>query len=410
MGYDISYHPISPEEMRRWYFEPIKDDTALERLAVTEQVDIEILRKAFNDYRQYLLEEPLTNLFEKKHGYLLAAAQGLFRPYFYNRGCLLTSLLWSHWDTFKKYFVSLRDLVPEEYRSLKFFNGIDENWCGGAYLSAEGVVQLEYDICHNADVASKLLQEFAPDGLRILLKALHYAKENGQGLLEATEVISPPLNTAATNVDNAEFDFFDDNEENIKAGEDEIHKIFNSLGLAGDLQWYYNKQNTHEKLHPLLRPKKNLQFGNRILTVIFAVFLCAMLIPALWGAWTYSSELLYKKQLSTKGIQGEAVITKLYKEEYSRVTYYYIDYVLIVNDKEYPRKYVWVDGVLWNSVDVGSQLPVVYLPDTPRVSRLINDKLIKWGFDFFVLGTIGSVFFGTFLIFFRISFRSSQVL
>ncbi|MDR2705552.1 MAG: hypothetical protein LBC02_07210, partial [Planctomycetaceae bacterium] len=293
MGYDISYHPISPEEMRRWYFEPIKDDTALEHLAVTEQVNIEILREAFNNYRQYLSEEPQTNLFEKKHGYLLAAAQGLFRSYFYNRGCLLTSLLENHRKTFQKYFISLRDLVPEEYRSLKFSNGIEENWCGGAYLSAEGVVQLEYDIRHNADVALKLLQEFAPDGLRILLKALHYAKENKQGLLEATEVISPPLNTAATNIDKAELDF-DDNEEDIKEGEAEIHEIFNSLGLADALQQYYPK-----KLHPLLRLKKKVQFSDRIITVIYAVLLCAMLIPALWGAWTYSSELLYKKQLST---------------------------------------------------------------------------------------------------------------
>jgi hypothetical protein len=124
-----------------------------------------------------------------------------------------------------------------------------------------------------------------------------------------------------------------------------------------------------------------------------------MLIPALWGAWTYSSELLYKKQLSTNGIQGEAVITKRYKEEYSEVTYYYIDYVLIVNDKEYPRNYVWVEEVLWNSVDVGSQLPVIYLPDTPNISRLKNDKLIKWSFNFFVLGSIGSVFVGTIFVF-----------
>jgi hypothetical protein len=241
MGYDISYHPISPEEMHRWYFEPIENDTALERLAVTEQINIEILRKAFDNYRQYLSEESQTNLFELKHGYLLAAAQGLFRPYFYNRGCLLTSLLENYRNIFQKYFVSLRDLIPKEYRSLEFSNGIVENWSGGAYLSAEGVVQLEYDICHNAKVASKLLKEFKPNGLRILLKALRYAKKYRLGLLEATEVISPPLNTAATDIDKAELDFYD-NEENIKAGETEIHEIFNSLGLTNILQRYYPKK------------------------------------------------------------------------------------------------------------------------------------------------------------------------
>ncbi|MDR2170827.1 MAG: DUF3592 domain-containing protein [Planctomycetaceae bacterium] len=415
MGYDVSYHPISPEEMNRWYFEPIKDDAALERLAVTEQVDIEILRQVFNHYRQYLSDTPHTDIFEMKHGYLLAAAQGLFRPYFYNRNCLLTSLLWNHWSTFQKYFISLREFVPAEYRSLKFSNTVVENWCGGAYLSASGVVQLEYDICHNADVASKLLQEFAPDGLRVLLKSLRYAKENGLGLLEATEVISPPLGNGATNIDNAEGDFFDNNEESIKADETEIQEIFNSLGLAYLLRRYNSKplyytapsqlpiqdkvQNKSEKLHPLLRLKKKLVFWQRFLGIIwFFLFVCPMSIIMLWGAWTYFSEISYKKQLSAKGIQGEAEITKCYKEEYSKVTYYYIDYVLIVKGKEYPRKYVWVDKAFWHSVDVGSPLPVTYLPDAPRINRSIHDKIIEWSFEFFILGSIGTVFFGTFFL------------
>ncbi len=407
MGYDITYHPISPEEMRRWYFEPIKDDGAIDRLAVSEGVDVEKLQEAFDHYRKFLSEAPLGDSFEKTHGYLLAAAQGLFRPYFYNRGCLLTSLLEGYQrNIFLKYFTSLRDLVPDEYRSLEFSGGIEENWCGGAYLSADGVERLEYDIYHDANVALRLLQEFAPDGLRVLLKALRYAKKNGLGLLEATEVLSPFLDSAASDVDHAEFGYGDDEE-----GDEEIREIFTSLGHVDVLNQYPRHKASRPKTledeiadkllstalrqrerladPPLVRLKKTVRFWNRVATVLFLLILLPIVCMAIWG----TNEYLLERRLPLEGVPGEVTVTKHYTVGSQKNPK--INYMLNVDGKEYTRHEVGVSKGLWNTIGVGSKLPVVYLPTIPRLSRLTSDTTgERMALGLMTLGLFGMAFFG----------------
>lgn len=420
MGYDITYHPISPEEMRRWYFEPIEDDTAIDRLAESERVDAEKLREAFGHYREFLSETQPDDSFEKTHGYLLAAAQGFFRPYFYNRGCLLSSLLDQYQRyVFQKYFVSLRTLVPEEYRKLEFSGGIEENWCGGAYLSAEGVEQLEYDIRHDANVALRLLQEFGPDGLRTFLKALRYAKKHGLGLLEATEVLSPSLDSSATDIDQAEFGYGND-----EAGDTEIREIFASFGLEDILDRYSRypvdlpKTPLDDIADKLLsttvdrmrRSSKKVQKStgclNIILPVFFGIASCIYLGVFLWGAWMYS----YERHLPQAGIQGEAVVTRRYTDGKSGKNYR-IDYTLTVDGKEYPRTDVGPEKELWDTIDVGSRLPVVYLPGSPRVSRLQDkERGIGDARGCMIAGAFGLLFFGSFFVVLLYNIRSSRTL
>ena len=96
MGYDVSFHPISPEEMREWYFTPltwIQQGQEEKVLALAAQYGMEdfYAEKYLNTLRVGA-ETEADELFDKSHGFYIAVIQGFFRDYgrFFHRpatGC-----------------------------------------------------------------------------------------------------------------------------------------------------------------------------------------------------------------------------------------------------------------------------------------------------------------------------------
>jgi len=77
----------------------------------------------------------------------------------------------------------------------------------------------------------------------------------------------------------------------------------------------------------------------------------------------------------------------------------------MVNGTEYSRREVGVTQDLWDTINVGSKLPVVYLPTVPRLSRLTKGaRGDNDAFGFMVIGLIGTVFFGSFFLMSRLGF------
>ena len=90
MGYDVSFHPISPEEMREWYFTPLTwmqqgQEEKVLTLAVQHGMEDFYAEKYLDTLRVGAGTES-DELFDKSHGFYIAVIQGFFRDYYYTRG------------------------------------------------------------------------------------------------------------------------------------------------------------------------------------------------------------------------------------------------------------------------------------------------------------------------------------
>lgn len=90
MGYDVSFHPISPKEMQEWYFTPLTwiqqgQEEKVFALAVQHGMEDFYAEKYLDTLRVGAKTEP-DELFDKSHGFYIAVIQGFFRDYYYTRG------------------------------------------------------------------------------------------------------------------------------------------------------------------------------------------------------------------------------------------------------------------------------------------------------------------------------------
>ena len=193
MGYDVSFHPISPDEIQEWYFTPltwIQQGQEEKVLALAAQYGIEdfYAEKYLDTLRVGEKTEP-DELFDKSHGFYIAVIQGFFREYYYTRGSAFSFLLEEKPD-YARYFTPWAQVVPTAFPN-PAENRIVENYCSGVYLSPNQVMQLLKDIEQDPKVCEDLERIWSNGQIAVLKKALSAAAELGAGLLEATEVVEP---------------------------------------------------------------------------------------------------------------------------------------------------------------------------------------------------------------------------
>ena len=193
MGYDVSFHPISPDEIQEWYFTPltwIQQGQEEKVLALAAQYGIEdfYTEKYLDTLRVGEKTEP-DELFDKSHGFYIAVIQGFFREYYYTRGSAFSFLLEEKPD-YARYFTPWAQVVPTAFPN-PAENRIVENYCSGVYLSPDQVMQLLKDMEQDPKVCEDLERIWSNGQIAVLKKALSAAAELGAGLLEATEVVEP---------------------------------------------------------------------------------------------------------------------------------------------------------------------------------------------------------------------------
>lgn len=193
MGYDVSFHPISPDEIQEWYFTPltwIQQGQEEKVLALAAQYGIEdfYTEKYLDTLRVGEKTEP-DELFDKSHGFYIAVIQGFFREYYYTRGSAFSFLLEEKPD-YARYFTPWAQVVPTAFPN-PAENRIVENYCSGVYLSPDQVMQLLKDMEQDPKVCEDLERIWSNGQIAVLKKSLSAAAELGAGLLEATEVVEP---------------------------------------------------------------------------------------------------------------------------------------------------------------------------------------------------------------------------
>ena len=193
MGYDVSFHPISPDEIQEWYFTPltwIQQGQEEKVLALAAQYGIEdFYAEKYLDTLRVGAETESNELFDKSHGFYIAVIQGFFRDYYYTRGSAFSFLLEEKPD-YARYFTPWAQVVPTAFPN-PAENRIVENYCSGVYLSPNQVMQLLKDIEQDPKVCEDLERIWSNGQIAVLKKSLSAAAELGVGLLEATEVVEP---------------------------------------------------------------------------------------------------------------------------------------------------------------------------------------------------------------------------
>ena len=193
MGYDVSFHPISPEEMREWYFTPltwIQQGQEKKVLIFATQHGMEdFYAKKYLDTLRVGAGTESSELFDKSHGFYLAVIQGFFRDYYYTRGSSFSFLV-EEKPEYAQYFTPWEQVVPIAFPN-PAENRIIENYCSGVYLSPEQVARLLRNLEQEPKVQEDLERLWSGGQLAVLKKALTAAAELGVGLLEATEVVEP---------------------------------------------------------------------------------------------------------------------------------------------------------------------------------------------------------------------------
>ncbi|WP_299617352.1 hypothetical protein [uncultured Tenacibaculum sp.] len=187
MGWDISYHPISEEQIIERYFNVLDDKTLITELSAKYNIK-DFYAKKYEELIDIALVTTQDDVFDKTHGYYIAATQGFFEKYFYVRGSALSFL---EGNILSKYTKSWQEILPQEKLTDAVHNQIIENYCSGKFIPPENIELLLENYDNDLKLQEEINTLFSHERIGIFFKAMYYALDKGLGLLEATEIIEP---------------------------------------------------------------------------------------------------------------------------------------------------------------------------------------------------------------------------
>jgi hypothetical protein len=218
MGYDITFHPFSVDELKYYVFDVAKDPG----IAVKRVTEI-----TSNPQKQEIIMEDIYSRFEsfftgvlrneekyaKTFAFAAAAIAGYLHPFWYSRGCSISFLVSEEYDyqhqvigyekVFSKYIKSTMEIKPDVFEGCTDENSglILENYSGGSYFYADELEMLWNDMTHekNQEIVSRVFDE---SGLEAIGHAINYCRKNNIGFMEATDVVIPITSTTHTDYDN----------------------------------------------------------------------------------------------------------------------------------------------------------------------------------------------------------------
>lgn len=82
MGYDVSYHPISPAQMKLWYFDRLNDPDFSQGEAIGKKAGMkDFYIEKYKETLRAAQETDPQACFDLSHSYYLAVVQGFFPPF-----------------------------------------------------------------------------------------------------------------------------------------------------------------------------------------------------------------------------------------------------------------------------------------------------------------------------------------
>ena len=189
MGWDITYHPMAPEEIQTLYMKGMKQpDTTASEIVTQFQLSDDLII-SLNDWF-ISLQEMEGDDFNALHGFCLASLLGLLRKYWYLRGGAFSFAVEEN-PVFQKYIVDWTTLLPDELLEFQVSNVLIQNYSVGCFIGPSQLKQLRSDYEQDPQVRQVMDSVFSHGRLPIFWKAVDYAIEHQLGLLEASEIFEP---------------------------------------------------------------------------------------------------------------------------------------------------------------------------------------------------------------------------
>ncbi|MEW9097060.1 MAG: hypothetical protein AB2417_18440 [Clostridiaceae bacterium] len=226
MGFDITFHPITREELKTFVFDVIeKPSLAVERALMiskdeNKQEDIKNIYMKLEEFRDELLNGECE--FGEAYGFAAAAIAGYIHPYWYSRqGCISficmeesknqkisNKPLDDSEKTFNGLLESLVELSPDTFKGIedKGDGLITGNYCGGGYIDNSRLSYLK-ELIEDPDHENLVSRIMDEDNLKALKHVINYALLNNTGILEASDIIVPVSNECYSDFDNLRADF-----------------------------------------------------------------------------------------------------------------------------------------------------------------------------------------------------------
>lgn len=187
MGFDVSYHPISPERIQRWYFDSLSSDDHALALCGEFDLDNETTAKFLN-YLPTFRKDHRNSEVDKTDGFAIAVTHGFFAEFHYVRGCMLSEV---DVGQFGAYTQPWRELFPDHFADVPAADRIIQNYSSGVFIPASRVRRLLEDLEDLSGLHTAVTEQFPGEHFEVLYSALLHAERLGAGLLEATDVIEP---------------------------------------------------------------------------------------------------------------------------------------------------------------------------------------------------------------------------
>lgn len=191
MGFDISFHPISENQIQEWYFDALDNNDLAKSLAKKHKIDTDDEGFYENKYLEILKIGAAINSekdFDSSHAYHIANIQGFFQEFFYIRGA---SFSFIENSIMEKYYTKWEEIIPKKFKNYTIYNEIRSNYYAGKYIPYNKVCQLLEDYENDTKIKDILNQEFSYQRIIVLLKALNFAKKKQVGILESDGVMEP---------------------------------------------------------------------------------------------------------------------------------------------------------------------------------------------------------------------------
>jgi hypothetical protein len=209
VGFDVTFHPVRADELRRYLFDVIADGSLAEHRAgelATAAKHRNLLLKLYGSFPEWLAEPaPVPNTF----AFAAAIVAGFLHPYWYARGTAFTLLAEGHVPEMAGLFVPLGQMAPGRLssvpdRSRGLFRG---NESASGFVPPERIARAQELLESLADrpgrgplsMLETLVDEESLESLRAVTR---YCREHGLGLVEATDLVVPFSGECVSNYDN----------------------------------------------------------------------------------------------------------------------------------------------------------------------------------------------------------------
>jgi hypothetical protein len=209
VGFDVTFHPVSADELRRFLFDVIADGSLAAERAGELAEDAKhrnLLLKLYGSFPEWLAEPaPVPNTF----AFAAAIIAGFLHPYWYARGTALTLLAEGHLPEMGGLFVPLGRVEPGPLASLPddsrgLFHG---NESASGFVPPQRIARAQELLESLADrpgrgPLSMLETVVDEESLQSLRAVMRCCREHALGLIEATDLVVLFSGQCVSNYDN----------------------------------------------------------------------------------------------------------------------------------------------------------------------------------------------------------------